>query len=191
MMQCQWYQILDLPSQADSRLERADFRSERADFRPERADSRLERADFRPERVDFRPDRADFRPDRADFRPERAWGRRTDGRTDEWTDGRTDGRTKVPLCSTGLRPLRGRCPASSHSNSQSCKAGQRVSLTTYCPWATCCFFCWQVSVLVFLPSSASNPSFTSSILGSTTDQRITWSTMDFTSKLRDNQGGER
>ena len=24
-----------------------------------------------------------------------------------------------------------------HSNSQSCKAGQRVSLTTYCPWATC------------------------------------------------------
>ena len=47
------------------------------------------------------------------------------------------GRTKVPLCSTGLRPLRGRCPASPHSNSQSLKAGQQVSLTTYCPWATC------------------------------------------------------
>merc|ERR1712115_141540 len=47
------------------------------------------------------------------------------------------GRTKVPLCSTGLRPLWGRCPASPHSNSQSLKAGQRVSLTTYCPWATC------------------------------------------------------
>ena len=31
------------------------------------------------------------------------------------------GRTKVPLCSTGLCPLQGRCPASSHSNSQSCK----------------------------------------------------------------------
>ena len=29
-----------------------------------------------------------------------------DGRTNE----RTNGRTKVPLCSTGLRPLRGRCP---------------------------------------------------------------------------------
>ena len=26
------------------------------------------------------------------------------------------GRTKVPLCSTGLRPLRGRCPASAHSH---------------------------------------------------------------------------
>merc|ERR1711895_286613 len=54
------------------------------------------------------------------------------------------GRTKVPLCSTGLQPLRGRCPASPHSDSQPCKAGQRVSLTTYCPWATCftlSFFC--------------------------------------------------
>ena len=50
------------------------------------------------------------------------------------------GRTKVPLCSAGLCPLRGRCPASPHSNSQSGKAGQRVSLTTYCPWATCFFF---------------------------------------------------
>ena len=50
----------------------------------------------------------------------------------------TDGRTKVPLCSTGLRPLWGRCPASFHSNSQLCKAGQLVSLTAYCPWATCC-----------------------------------------------------
>ena len=49
------------------------------------------------------------------------------------------GRTKVPLCSTGLRPLRGRCPATFHTNSQSCKAGQRESLTTYCPWATCYF----------------------------------------------------
>ena len=55
------------------------------------------RAEFRPERVDFRPDRADFRPDRADFRPERAWG--INKQTDE-----------VPLCSTGLCPLRGRCP---------------------------------------------------------------------------------
>ena len=44
---------------------------------------------------------------------------------------------RFPLCSTGLCPLWGRCPASSHSNSQSLKAGQRISLTTYCPWATC------------------------------------------------------
>ena len=42
-----------------------------------------------------------------------------------------------PLCSTGLHTLWGRCPASCHSNSQSYKAGQRVSLTTYGPWATC------------------------------------------------------
>ena len=36
-------------------------------------------------------------------------------------------------CSIGLQD---RCPASSHSNSQSCKAGQQVLLTTYCLWAT-------------------------------------------------------
>ena len=53
------------------------------------------------------------------------------------------GRMKVPLCSTGLCPLRGRCPASPHSNSQSLKAGQRASLTTYCPWATCCSFVYS------------------------------------------------
>ena len=49
---------------------------------------------------------------------------------------------KVPLCSTGLCSLQGCCPASgpasSHFNSQSCKVGHRVSLTIYCPWATCC-----------------------------------------------------
>ena len=41
------------------------------------------------------------------------------------------------LTSTELRPHQGHCPASPHSNSQSLKAGQRVSLTIYCPWATC------------------------------------------------------
>ena len=39
----------------------------------------------------------------------------------------TDGCTKVLLCSTGLCPLRGCCPVSPHSISQSCKAGQLVS----------------------------------------------------------------
>ena len=37
------------------------------------------------------------------------------GWTDGWMDGQTDGWTdgqEFPLCSTGLRPLRGRCPAS-------------------------------------------------------------------------------
>ena len=84
---------------------------------------------FQPERADFRPESLDFRPERTDFRPERAWGRQTDRQT--------NGRTKVPLCSTGHCSLWGSCPASHHSNSQSGKAGQLVSLTTYCPWATC------------------------------------------------------
>ena len=70
----------------------------------ERADLRPERTDFRPERADFRPERVDFRPERTDFRPERVWGGQMGGRM--------DGRTKVPLCCTGLRPLRGRCPKS-------------------------------------------------------------------------------
>ena len=35
---------------------------------------------------------------------------RTDGRTDGQTNERTNERTKVPLFSTGLRALRGRCP---------------------------------------------------------------------------------
>ena len=34
------------------------------------------------------------------------------------TDGRTNEQTKVPLCSTGLRPLWGRCLAPPHSNTQ-------------------------------------------------------------------------
>ena len=37
-------------------------------------------------------------------------------------------------------------PCFPHSDSQPCKAGQWVSLTTYCPWATCCMV--SVSTLV-------------------------------------------
>ena len=44
---------------------------------------------------------------------------------------------KSHLCSIGLCPLLGRCPASSHSDSYLCKAEQWVSLTTYCPLVTC------------------------------------------------------
>ena len=44
----------------------------------------------------------------------------------------TNNCAEVPLCSTGHCPLWGHCPA----NIQTYKAGQRVSLTTYCPWAT-------------------------------------------------------
>ena len=47
------------------------------------------------------------------------------------------GQTKVPLCSTGLHLLWGRCLASFHTNLQSRKAGQQVLLTTYSPWLTC------------------------------------------------------
>ena len=83
---------------------------ERADFRLEWTDSRPEKADSRPERADFRPERVDLSPERADFRPERAWG-------SGWMDERTNGRTnESPLCSTGLHPLRGCCPASPPSN---------------------------------------------------------------------------
>ena len=40
------------------------------------------------------------------------------------TEGRTDGRTdRFPLCSTGLRPLRGRCPAPPQHKSHTAQAG--------------------------------------------------------------------
>ena len=67
---------------------------------------KLERPDLRPDGPDFKPERPDLRLERPDLRPERPDG---GGRTNE----RTDGRTKVPLCSTGLRPLGGRCPKKS------------------------------------------------------------------------------
>ena len=113
---------------------------------------------MRHERTDCRPGRADFRPARVDFSLRGqisglrgSWG--TDGRTDEQMDGRMDGRTKVLLCSMGLCPLWGRCPASSHFNLQPCKAGQRVSLTKYCPWATCslCHSYWGEEMLSLGP----------------------------------------
>ena len=141
------------------RPERPDLRPERLDLRPERLDLRLERPDlgpvrpdFMPERPDLRPERLDLRPERPDLRPERPdWGserpdlrsQRPDLRPEGPDEGggqtneQTNGRTKVPLCSTGLCPLWGRCPASPPFNSQSLKAAKRVSLTTYCPWATC------------------------------------------------------
>ena len=92
---------------------------------------------------DFKGIRFTIRPEIHHFGPEisLAWNQPSQAHNQSsqgsyQCSGQTDGWTKVPLCSTGLRPLRGRCPASSHSNSQSCKAGQRVSLTTYCPWTT-------------------------------------------------------
>jgi len=117
------------PERQDLRPERQDLRPERPDLRPERPDLMPERPDKRPERPNLRPKRLDLRPERPDLSPERPRGA---GRTDE----RTNERTKVPLCSTGHRPLRGRCPATHHLQSPTYTAGQRVSLTTYCPWAT-------------------------------------------------------
>ena len=80
--------------------------------------TKLERADLRSERADFRPkrsERAVFRPERADFRSEKAWGRQMEGQM--------DGQTKVPLCSTGLHPLWGRCPAPPQLKSHTAQAG--------------------------------------------------------------------
>ena len=97
----------------DLRPGRPDLRPERPDLRPERTDLRPERANFRPKRPDLRPEWFNLRPERPNLRPERPWRPDLgggDGRTNKRMNERTNGRTKVPLCSTGLRPLRGRCP---------------------------------------------------------------------------------
>ena len=89
------------------RLENLDLRPEKADFRPERPGLRPKRLDLRPERLDFRPKRLDLRPERPDLRSQRS-DLRTEG-PDEG-GGWTNERMKVSLRSTGLRPLRSRCP---------------------------------------------------------------------------------
>ena len=73
-------------------------------MRSEGLDLGSERLDLRPEKLDLSPERLDLGTERLDLRP--GGPDKGGGRTNE----RTDGRTKVPLCSTGLRPLRGRCP---------------------------------------------------------------------------------
>ena len=65
-----------------------------------------ERQDLRPEKLNLRPERPDLRSQRPDLRPEGPDEGGTNGRTNE----QTKRRTKVPLCSTGLCLLRGRCP---------------------------------------------------------------------------------
>ena len=47
-----------------------------------------------------------------------------DGRTDERTDGQ-----KFPLCSTGLRPLRGRCPKGRRQGRR--KRGRKITRYKY------------------------------------------------------------
>ena len=71
------------------------------DLRPEKLDLRPERLDLRPEMLDFRPERPDLRSQCPDLRPEGP--DEGGGRTNEQTN-------ESPLCSTGHRPLRGRCP---------------------------------------------------------------------------------
>ena len=51
-----------------------------------------------------------FEPQGWDFSPEAGISASRRGGTHGWTNGQTNERTKVPLCSTGHRPLRGRCP---------------------------------------------------------------------------------
>ena len=94
------------------RTERLDLRPERPDLRPGRLNLRTERPDMKPERSDFRLEMPDLRPEMPDLRPERPDLRpyRPDGGGEERTNELTNGRMNVPLCSTGLHPLRGRCP---------------------------------------------------------------------------------
>ena len=72
---------------------------------PEIPDLRPERLDLRPKRLDLRPERLHLRPKRLDLRSEGP-----DDGGDKQTNKQTNAQTKVPLCSTGLRPLWGRCP---------------------------------------------------------------------------------
>ena len=64
---------------------------------------------------------------------------RTDGQTDGWTDGWSDGRMdeqKSPCVLQDSVPFGAAALLHPHL-AYSYKAGQRESLTTYCPWATC------------------------------------------------------
>ena len=90
------------PEDLDLRPKKPNFRPERPGLRPERLDLRLERLDLKPEMPDLRPERPDWGSERPDLKSEEP-----DGGTNGWTDGRTN---RFPLCSTGLRPLWGRCP---------------------------------------------------------------------------------
>ena len=71
--------------------------------------------------------------------------------------------TKVPLRCARFCPLWGHCPASFDFTSKSCKAEQRVSLTTYCPWASgSLFFPWwhkRDSVYIWYNNSVPQDSF--------------------------------
>ena len=78
---------------------------------PEKPEFRL---DLWPERPDLRPERPDLRPERPDV-----------GGMDERKDRRMNKR-KSPCVLQDFIPFRAAAQ----------KAGQRVSLTTYCPWVT-------------------------------------------------------
>ena len=81
-------------------------RPERLDMRPERLDLRPVKLDLKPERLNLRPERPDLRSQKPDLRPEGPDEGARGGRINK----QTNKQTKVPLCSTGLRPLRGRYP---------------------------------------------------------------------------------
>ena len=124
------------------------FRPEICPLIPEIYPLRPESYTLRPWICPLRSEIFTLRPEICPFRPYpcshrfKAWGGRFqawEGRFQAWegkfraweslrgTNGQsewqTDGQTKVQLCSTGLCSFWGCCPASSHSNSQSCKAG--------------------------------------------------------------------
>ena len=99
--------------------ERPNLRFERSNLGSQRPNLRSERLYLRPEIPDFGPWSPDFgseRPDQRSKRPNLGLYRLDFGPGKPtlrfWGGGRTDGQTKVPLCSTGLCPLWGRCPKS-------------------------------------------------------------------------------
>ena len=78
-------------------------------LRPERPELRFEKLDLRLKRPDLgfqKPDLGSQRPDLGSQRPDLGPEGPAEGGTNKRMNEQTDERTKVPLCSTGLRPLR-------------------------------------------------------------------------------------
>lgn len=83
----------------------SDLRPERQGLRPGNLNLRPERRGLGPARLDLRPGRLDFRPERLDLRLERPDSRPV-GLEGGQTNKQTNGQMEVPLCSTGVCPLR-------------------------------------------------------------------------------------
>ena len=85
--------------------ERDNLWPERDDLTPKRAYFQFEWTNLRAERL-REPESPDLKPPRPSLKPERLKLRGMNEQTNE----QTNKQTKVPMCSTGLCPLWGRCP---------------------------------------------------------------------------------